>query len=189
MTVHRLSTCPGCGEALQETGAAPRVIQQIDIVPVRYTVAEHQSFTSWCPQCQKEFTAPLPARVVNGGLLGPQLTALVAYLKGACHASFATIRKFFRDVLQLQISRGCLAAVINQVTAALGTSYQEFLRLVPEDEVVNVDETGHQLKKERWWTWCFRAELYVLYPLGAHRNAEVLMSILGKEYAGVLGCD
>jgi hypothetical protein len=43
--------------------------------------------------------------------------------------------------------------------------------------------------KERWWTWCFRAELFVLYHIDAHRNGEVLMSILGKEYAGVLGCD
>jgi transposase len=29
----------------------------------------------------------------------------------------------------------------------------------------------------------------VLYHIDAHRNGEVLMSILGKEYAGVLGCD
>jgi len=63
------------------------------------------------------------------------------------------------------------------------------LRLLPDEDVVNVDETGHKLKKERWWTWCFRAELFVLYHIDAHRNAEVLMSILGEEYAGVLGCD
>jgi len=31
--------------------------------------------------------------------------------------------------------------------------------------------------------------LYVLYHIDAHRSAEVLMTILGKEYAGVLGCD
>jgi len=186
---YRLSTCPECGGALHETGEAPRVIQQIDLVPVTYTVEEHRSYSSWCPQCHKTFAAPLPERIAQGGLLGPQLTALVAYLKGACHASFSTIRKYLRDVLQIKISRGYLAAVIGKVTAALETSYQELLRLLPNEEAVNVDETGHKLNGLRWWTWCFRAELYVLYHIDAHRSGDVLMTILGKEYAGVLGCD
>ena len=187
--VHRLSLCPECGSLLQETGQAPRVIQQIELMPLTTTVEEHQSFTSWCPHCQKAFAAPLPERIANGGLFGPQLTALVAYLKGACHASFSTIRKFFRDVLRIKISRGYLVEVIRKVTAALEASYQELLRLLPDEKALNVDETGHKLKKERWWTWCFRAELFVLYHIDAHGNAEVLMTILGKEYAGVLGCD
>ena len=75
------------------------------------------------------------------------------------------------------------------MTDALDASYQELVLLLPEEKVVNVDETGHKLKKERWWTWCFRAELFALYHIDAHRNAEVLMDILGKEFAGVLGCD
>ena len=116
--VHRLSVCPECGEALLETGQAPRIIQQIELIPLTTTVAEHQSFTSWCPHCRKTFVAPLPERIAKGGLLGPQLTALVAYLKGACHASFATIRKFFRDVLQIKISRSYLVEVIRKVTEA-----------------------------------------------------------------------
>src|SRR5208337_1483262 len=187
--VHRLSVCPEGGGPLHETGQAPRIIQQIELIPLTTIVEEHQSFTSWCPHCRKEFAAPLPERIAKGGLLGPQLTALIAYLKGACHASFSTIRKFIRDVLQIQISRGYLVEVIRKVTAALETSYQELLHLLPDEDHVNVDETGHKLKKERWWTWCFRAELFVLYHINAHRNGEVLMSILGKEYAGVLGCD
>ena len=153
--VHRLSICPECGGTLQETGQAPRIIQQIELIPLTTTVAEHQSFTTWCPHCQKAFAAPLPERIVKGGLLGPQVTALVAYLKGACHASFSTNRKFFRDVLQIQISRGYLKEVIRKVTDALEVSYQELLRLLPEEEVVNVDETGHKQKKDRLWTWCF----------------------------------
>ena len=187
--VHRLSVCPACGGPLNDTGQAPRIIQQMELIPWTTTVAEHQSFTTWCPHCQKTFAAPLPERIVKGGLLGPQVTALVAYLKGACHASFSTIRKFLRDVLQIPISRGYLKEVIRKVTDALEASYQELLRLLPEEEVVNVDETGHKKKKERLWTWCFRAELFAWYHIDAHRNAEVLMSILGKEYAGVLGCD
>ena len=38
-------------------------------------------------------------RIINGGLVGPRLTTLVAYLKGFCHASFSTVRMFLRDVV------------------------------------------------------------------------------------------
>ena len=35
--------------------------------------------------------------------MGPRLTTLIAYLKGACHASYGTIRKFVRDVVGVTI--------------------------------------------------------------------------------------
>jgi len=36
----------------------------------------------------------------RGELLGPRLTAPVAYQKGACHMSVETIRRFFLDVCE-----------------------------------------------------------------------------------------
>lgn len=186
---HRLLHCPDCGQRLEETPEPPRIVQQIDLRPLTFTIEEHHSHTSWCPCCGKTYAAPLPRHIDKGGLLGPQLTALVAYLKGACHASFSTIRKFFRDVLQLPISRGHLAKVIGKVTEALAQPYEELLRLLPDEKVVNADETGHKLNGAQWWTWCFRAELYVLYHIDAHRSGDVLMRILGKDFDGVLGCD
>src|SRR5215203_2514922 len=38
-------------------------------------------------------------------------------------------------------------------------------------------------------TWCFRAELYTLFKIDAHRSADVLIEVLGREFDGVLGCD
>jgi transposase len=186
---HRLLQCPTCGQALVATSEPPRLVQQIDLNQITFTIEEHQSHQSWCPHCQKVVAGPLPARIERGGLLGPQLTALVAYLKGACHASFSTIRKFFRDVLGVSVSRGYLAKVIGKVTAALAEPYEELLQLLPEEQVINVDETGHKLNGEPWWTWCLRAELFVLYHIDANRSADVLMDLLGKEFQGVLGCD
>jgi transposase len=82
-----------------------------------------------------------------------------------------------------------LAKVIGKVTAALAEPYEELLAWLPEQKFLNVDETGHKLNGAPWWTWCFRAELYVLYHIDAQRSADVLMDVLGKEFAGVLGCD
>jgi transposase len=110
-------------------------------------------------------------------------------MKGACHASFSTTRTFLRDVVGVTISRGELSKIIGKVSAALEKPYEELLALLPDEAFVNVDETGHKDNGRKWWTWCFRAELYTLYRIDAHRHAEVLMDTLGRDFKGILGCD
>src|SRR5262249_40816334 len=96
---------------------------------------------------------------------------------------------FLRDVVGVTISRGQLSKTLDKVSEALDRPYEELLRLLPDEPIRNVDATGHKENGDRWWTWCFRAELYTLYHIDAHRSADVLMDILGKEFHGVLGCD
>src|SRR3954470_6784973 len=104
---HRLDSCPGCGRDLRPAlTIAPRVVQQVDIREVPLSIQEHRSHPGWCPHCQKMCEAPLPPGIARGGLVGPSLTTLIAYLKGACHASYSTVRKFLRDVVGVTISRG-----------------------------------------------------------------------------------
>jgi transposase len=164
-------------------------VQQVDIDKPPLRIAQHTSPEYWCGHCQKPYKAPLPLPIAKGGLVGPELTTLIAFMKGACHASFSTIRTFLRDIVGVTISRGELAKILTKVSAALAPSYEELLRRLPQEASVNADETGHKNNSAPWWTWCFRAELYTLYHIDAHRSADVLMDILGKEFQGVLGCD
>jgi transposase len=186
---HVLDACPGCGGRLRRNGHLARVVQQVDIVRPPVTIEQHTSPEYWCGRCQRAFKAPMPLVIERGGLVGPQLTALIAFLKGACHASFSTTRRFLRDVVGVTISRGALSKILGKVAAALDKPYAELLHALPNEASMNVDETGHKDNGVPWWTWCFRAELYTLYRIDPYRNAEVLMDTLGREFAGVLGCD
>jgi transposase len=186
---HVPELCPDCGRGLRPAGDDVRVVQQVEIAAVPILIEEHRSHPGWCPHCCKVHYAALPAVVESGGLAGPRLTTLIAYLKGACHASYGTIRKFLRDVLQVTISRGQLAKIIGKVSAALEQPYQGLLHDLPLQALLNVDETGHKRNGERWWTWCFRASLYTLFKIDPTRSADVLIEVLGKEFKGVLGCD
>jgi len=181
--------CPDCGHGLRPAGDEVRVVQQVEITAMPVLIEEHRSHPGWCPHCCKVHYATLPAVVQSGGLAGPRLTTLIAYLKGACHASYGTIRKFLRDVVQVTISRGQLAKIISKVSAALEGPYQELLHDLPAQALLNVDETGHKQSGERMWTWCFRAGLYTLFKIDPTRSADVLIEVLGKEFKGVLGCD
>jgi transposase len=187
---HHLEICPCCGRPLHPTALAPRVVQHIELTTQPLvTVTEHRSHFAWCPHCQINPQAPLPPEVAQGGLVGPHLTTLIAYLKGACHASFSTVRKFLRDVLGVTISRGHLVTIIGTVSQALEQPYQALLDNLSAQDRLNVDETGHKDNGERWWTWCFRASLYTLFKIEPTRSADVLLDVLGEEFNGVLGCD
>src|SRR5512142_615145 len=142
---HRLDTCPICGHDLRPTPTiAPRVVQQIDLGAMPLSIQEHRGHPGWCPRCQKLHEAPLPAGIKRGGLVGPTLTTLIAYLKGACHASFSTIRTFLRDVVRVPISRGELARIIGKVSRVLERPYAELLEDLPGQARLNIDETGHK---------------------------------------------
>jgi transposase len=187
---YRLDSCPSCGHDLQSMRTiAPRVVQQVDVREVPLSIQEHRSHPGWCPHCQKMYEAPLPLGIERGGLVGPSLTTLIAYLKGACHASFSTVRKFLRDVVRVTISRGELARIIAKVSRALERPYEELLGALPDEARLNVDETGHKQNGQRQWTWCFRASLYTLFKIDPSRSGDVLIEVLGTEFNGVLGCD
>jgi transposase len=186
---HTLEACPCCGGPLLANGSIPKVVQQVDVEQPPLLIEQHSSPEYWCPHCAKPFRAPMPRHIDQGGLVGPGLTALIAFMKGPCHASFSTIRTFLRDIVGVTIARSQLSKIINKVSDALAAPYEELLLLLPNEEVVNTDETGHKCNGKPWWTWCFRAELYTLYHIDAHRSADVLMDILGQEFKGILGCD
>lgn len=110
-------------------------------------------------------------------------------MKGVCHASFSTIRKFLHDVVRVDISRGYLAKLMGKVSESLAEAYRELFERLPGEAVLNVDETGHKEYREKFWTWCFRAQLYTLFRIDKWRGSKVLVEVLGTEFNGVLGCD
>lgn len=186
---HPLHACPDCGGPLHHNGSLARVVQQVDVQRPPLTVEQHTCPTYWCRHCEQSYQADLPGPIATGGLVGPNLTTLIAYLKGVCHASYSTVRRFLRDVVGVTLSRGMLAKVIAKVSDALAAPYDELLARLPDEPVLNVDETGHKDQGELLWTWCFRAELYTLFKIAPRRSADVLLAVLGEEFDGVLGCD
>ena len=186
---HTLEDCPDCGGPVELIDDAPRVIQQAEIRENPLRVDEHRGLVYWCDKCQRKHTARLPPEIERGGLIGPRLTAVVAYLKGGCHASFSTIRKYLRDVLGITVSRGQLRKVVDKVSRALEAAYAEVLKRLPLEDRLNIDETGHKENGEKFWTWCFRAEAFTFFKIAGSRGSDVLFELLGREFDGALGCD
>ena len=64
------------------TGLVSGVVQQLDIQEVPLTIEQHTCPEYWCDHCRKPCWAPLPLPIERGGLVGPNLTEPIAFMKG-----------------------------------------------------------------------------------------------------------
>lgn len=186
---HTLDCCPDCGGRLVPSRCEAQVFQQVEITEMPTVVTEHRRLPYWCPHCRKVHYAPMPQAVVKAGLFGARLTALVAFMKGVCHASFSTNHKFLRDVARVNVSGGYLSKRIAKVSESLASAYDELFERLPSEAVLNIDETAQKGNGEQFWTWCFGAPLDTLYRIDKSRGSKVLAEVLGEEFNGVPGCD
>ena len=161
----------------------------MELVEAPVVKEEHRSYPVWCEACRKIHYMPFPENVVKEGLFKARLTATAAYMKNVCHASFSTIGNFIRDVLGEKVSRGYLRKIIEKASQALEAPYADLLDRLSLERKVNVDETGHKENGGRFWTWVFKAEMYVLFKIDKSRGSKVLIEVLGKEFDGGPGCD
>lgn len=186
---YRAESCPCCGGTVTEWDAPAEVIQQIEIPPRSVIITEHHRHSHWCAQCQTAVKPAWPEGLTEAGLIGPRLLALVGFLKGACGMSLGVMRRFFRDVIGVKLSKGYLAKLLNRISGCLADPVEELVRLLPDQPRVNVDETGHKDNGKRLWTWVFRTELFTLFRISPSRGSDVLLEMLGTEFNGLLGCD
>jgi hypothetical protein len=169
-----------------------RILQQVELVEKLFEVTEHRARCYRHRRTGQIVPALWPREVVQAGLVGPRLSALIGYQKGACHMSFTSIERFFDDVLHLSISRGHLANVVQKVSASLAAGHHELESLLPSQDVLNIDETGHPENGKSLNVWGFHAPGplgFTFFHIDPSKSAEVLKQFLGETFDGVIGCD
>ncbi len=169
-----------------------RTVQQVELVEKLFEVAEHRARLYRSRRTGEIVAAPLPAEVQHAGLVGPRLTALLAFQKGACHMSYTSIQTFASDVLGLSLSTGQIAKIIQKASDALGPLHEELEAALPQQTFVNIDETGHPENGKKLWTWGFHvpgAHGFTWFHIDPSRSTEVLYEFLGETFSGIIGCD
>jgi len=140
-----------------------------------------------CPDCGQSTRAPLPEEVA--GHFGPQLTALIAYLTVVCRMPRRVVETLLDQVLGIEISLGSTQKCWEEASQAVSAPCQELERLLKEEPVLNVDETGWRTNGDKRFLWAFVAMRYVVYTVAPTRGSEVLIRLLGAVFRGVLCSD
>lgn len=169
-----------------------RTLQQVDLVEKLFEVHEHCARLYRSQITGDILAAPLPQEVTRAGLIGPRLSALLAFQKGACHMSYTSIQMFLGDVLGLKLSTGQLAKIIQKFSVSLAPSHAEVQAVLPEQAVMNIDETGHPENGKDLWTWGFHVpgpQGFTFFHIDPSRSTKVLYEFLGETFSGIIGCD
>lgn len=187
---YTLESCPVCSGRLEKLpDEEPKTMQQVELANPPVKKIEHRANAYWCAKCNQIHYARIPEQTVKEGLFRPDMAALVCFLKYVGCMSLSGIKKYLKDVMNIPVTKGYLAKVIRKSSCSLDASYEELLHALPRQKIVNSDETGHKENGGKFWTWVFRANLFVLFKISPSRGSEVLIDVLGKEFNGILGCD
>jgi hypothetical protein len=130
--------------------------------------------------------------VEKSGFAGPELTTHIAFLKGFGHLSYSSLSRLLSDLYGIPgkpFSNSFLAKVIQKASKALFSPYKELEDALKLQSILNIDETGHKHNGDKFWTWCFRAELFTFFHIADTRGSRVLFDLLGEDFSGIIGCD
>jgi len=185
--------CGHCGEDLPQkpgkvtTEGEPRRHQVTEVPPVKAHITEYQFPNVVCGHCGKATRAPLPEEI--RGEFGPQLAALIAYWTVVCRLPRRLLEAMLADVLGIQISLGSTQKAWEEVSQAVEQPVQQLQEQLPREAVLNVDETGWRTNGAKRWIWALVAQQFVFYVVASSRGAEVLVSLLGAVFRGILCSD
>jgi transposase len=185
--------CRHCGGSLTQkpgkvtTQGEPRRHQVTEVPPVKAHITEYQFPNVVCGHCGKATHAPLPEEI--RGDFGPQLTALIAYWTVVCRLPRRLVEAMLADVLGIEISLGSTQKAWEEVSQAVEQPVGQLQEQLPREAVLNVDETGWRTNGDKRWIWALVAQQFVFYVVSSTRGAEVLVSLLGAVYRGILCSD
>ena len=76
-----------------------------------------------------------------------------------------------------------------EVSQAVEQPVQQLQEQLPREAVLNADETGWRTNGDKRWMWALVAQQFVFYVVASTRGAEVLVSLLGAVFRGILCSD
>jgi transposase len=185
----RPPACPNGHQGTMEPVGEPRIHQVAELRDDPLKITEYHLQGCRCSICGQTVWPQLPPGVVEGQLFGPRLQTLIAYMKGALHASYTGLEELCRDVLDIDVSRSHLCNSIARVSKALAAPYEELAEHVPTEPVLNIDESGWKDKGLPYWIWVFCTSAISFFCIAKSRGSKVLEEILGKTYGGTIISD
>lgn len=177
--------CPRCGN--EDITIYSKLFNEkfVEDIEVKVKTTCYRIHHGYCKKCKRTF---YPRGLIPSGRVGPLSQAISGYLhyQGIPYRKVANI---FNDVFGLKITHPPLVGFDNKFGEKGAELYEMLKKLIRQAGSVNVDETGWRIEGQNGWLWVFAGKEKVLYKIDKKRSSEVVKSVLGEEYSGILGSD
>jgi len=188
--VHTCAQCPDCGRALAGGSEYSRR-QIIDLPAISLRVIDHILQARYCGVCHKRCVAApdLGDQAVGQSRFGPQIHALVAYLRQVGRLPVRSIAALLSALCGLKVSGGEVMHLLASV-AALGQSRYEGLQTqLQQSTYVHGDETGWRENGHNGYLWSFSTPEVCYFTYPKTRAGHVVTDVLGAHYPGIVVSD
>jgi transposase len=148
--------CPHCGFDVSQSGQKPcETYDRIEIPEIRPDVTRVILHGGACPCCAGRFKAQAPQGLERGSPFGPNLRALVIYLRFTQGVGFERLSLLMRDLLGLEISEGALVNILKAARERFHAASAAIRARLLSASAICSDETGLRVGKRSWWLWVF----------------------------------
>lgn len=184
--------CPDCGGEL--TDLKEHEQYEIDIPAVKPIITRYVMVSGRCPSCDERHWMYHPEQISKatgaaGVVIGPRAKALAADLKHRFGASYGKVCEVINDAFGLNVSRSAWYQADQRLGKQAESVYQELIAAIRTCSVVHSDETGWRIGALSAWLWVFTGQTITVYAIEKSRSHQVVVNILGQEFAGVLVSD
>jgi transposase len=181
------SNCRRCGNELTGVDADPLRHQVWELPEIQPIVTEYQRHRLLC-SCGCSTCGELPTGVPTGQA-GPQLIAFVAILMACFRQSKRRAAQFLSMILHQPASAGWMVLLQNRAAEAVKPAYDELAEQLPEQPVLNIDESPTKEGPAKAWVWTFVASTFTFFTCATSRAADVAKELLGDDFDGIIHCD
>ena len=181
------SECRRCGRPLHGTDPEPLRHQVWELPEIRAVVTEYQRHRLVCA-CGCSTCGELPTGAPSGQA-GPRLIAFGGLLMACFRQSKRRAAQFLGTVLDQPASAAWMVLFQSRRADAVQPAYDELARRLPDEAILNIDESPTKEGPARAWVWTFVADTFTVFACRTSRSADVLDDLLGTDYAGTIHCD
>ena len=176
------SVCGHCGADVSQSPQQPcEVYDRIDIPPIAPEITRVSLHGGVCPCCAKRFKAEAPAGLEPGSPFGPNLRALVIYLRFTQGVAFERLSRLMTDLFGLSISEGALVNMLLAARQRFAAASAAIRAKLLSGTVICSDETGLRVGKRSWWLWVFHHGGNACFLTHPRRSKEAVEAFLGSS--------
>jgi transposase len=174
------SSCQHCGaDVSHRPQIASQAYDRVEIPDIKPDVTRVTLHGGTCPCCGKRFKAAAPADMPPGSPFGPNLRALVIYLRFTQNIAFERLARLLSDLLGLDISEGALVNMLDASREAFAAQTNAIRARLLSGTALESDETGLRVGKKNWWLWVFHHENSAVFVAKPSRAKTVVVDFLG----------
>jgi len=142
-----------------------------------------------CLGCNKKLDVEIPANLYNKELLSDSLKAMIMYLHYENYVSYERIKKYFKDIYNIDISEGLIDSVIKSSAEVLLEKSNEIREQIKSSEIVCSDETSARVKGKTCWQWVFQNDNYSYHIIEPTRGSVVKNTLFGSNHPKIYVSD